>query len=252
MGTQRGRVVYLDLDGTLLGPGGSLLRGDGGAFSTEGVAALALLHAAAVPVVLVSGRSRARLETVARVVGADGLLPELGATDCGYPVAAGQTVHEAIAATGIVDALLAREPGLEPHPPAAWGREGSHVIRGRASAGAAAWVRDTSGGALRLADNGRIGPGDVHVFHLLPAAASKAEAVRRDVALRGADPARCLAVGDSTEDLGMARAVGRFALVRNGAEADPAAAAAAGWITRARFGAGVREAAEAWLAGAGA
>jgi len=216
------------------------------------VAALALLHGAGVPVVLVSGRSRPRLETAARVVGADGFLPELGATDCGHPVAPGQTVHEAIRATGIVDALLEREPDLTPHAPAQWGREGSHVLRGRASADAAAWVASTSGGALRLADNGRVGPGDLRVFHLLPAAASKAEAVRRDVAARGADPARCLAVGDSPEDLAMGGAVGRVALVRNGAEADPGLASAAAWITRGRFGAGVREAVEAWLTAGGA
>ena len=212
------------------------------------MSALRLLAARSVPVVLVSGRSRRRLETCAQLLGAAGILPELGATDCGYPTAPGQTVHEAIRATGLPDALLAREPGLEVHPAAMWGREGSHVFRGRIGADAPAWVARASAGALRLAENGRIGQDGTCVFHLLPAAASKGEAVRRDMGARGADPAACLAVGDSAEDLGIAAVVGRFALVRNGAEADPSLAARAEWITRGAHGAGVREAVEVWLA----
>jgi phosphoglycolate phosphatase len=243
-----GRAVYLDLDGTLLGPGGSLLRGAGGAFSDAAVHALRALHDAGVVVVLASGRSRPRLEAVRAVVGADGILPEMGALDAGYPTAPGQTVFDAIAATGVPDALLRAEPGLREHLPALWGREGGHVFAGTVSPGAEALVRDLSAGALRLADNGRIGPG-AHVFHLLPANASKAEAVARDLAERGLDGAACLAVGDSDQDLEMGRAVGTVAIVANGADADPALAVRAPWVTAGAHGAGVREAVEAWLAG---
>jgi len=241
------RAVYLDLDGTLLGPGGSVLAGEEGAVSDAGVHALMLLRERGVPVVLVSGRSRMRLETTALLLGADGILPELGACDCGYPAAPGQTVHDAIAATGIPAALLTREPDLEVHPAARWGREGSHVYRGAVAADAAAWVVERSAGTLRLADNGRVTGGNV--FHLLPAAASKGGAVATDLARRGIDPAGCLAVGDSAEDAAMADHVGRFALVRNGAEADPVLAAGMPWITRAAYGAGVLEAVREWLGG---
>ncbi|MGD9695728.1 MAG: HAD family hydrolase [Thermoleophilia bacterium] len=242
------RVAYLDLDGTLLGPGGSMLTGADGRFSDAGVRALALLRAAAVPVVLVSGRSRARLEAVAGVIGADGVLPELGALDAGYPTREGQTVHAAIAESGVPATLLAREPHLEPHPLAVAGREGSHVLRGRASAAAADLVEDLSAGTLRLADNGCIAPG-VHVYHLLPAAASKAASVTRDLARRGVDPAACLAVGDSGQDLDIARVVGTVAIVANGARADPSVAERAPWVTDGAYGAGVLEAVEGWLAG---
>jgi phosphoglycolate phosphatase len=245
------RAVYVDLDGTLLGPGACLVRGGDGGFSDAGVRALALLHDARVPLVLVSGRSAPRLETAARILGADGWLPEMGATDAGYPTAPGQSVHAAIAASGVPAELLAREPGLAVHTVADVGREGSHVLRGRAGADAAAWVRARSGGTLRLADNGRIGLTDDHVFHILPAGASKAAAVARDLARRGADPARCLAVGDSGQDLDMGRAVGAVAIVANGAAADPDVAARAPWVTRGSFGEGVLEAVAAWLAGAG-
>lgn len=241
-------MAYLDLDGTLLGPGGSLLHGAGGAWSDDGARALEALQGAGVPVVLVSGRSRQRLQTSAEILGADGILPELGALDCGYPTAPGQTVNAAIRATGIVDALLKREPGLEVHPAAQWGREGSHVFRGRVSPEAAGWVTAASGGTLRLADNGGVGPGGSRVVHLLPAAASKAGAVEMDLRRRGADGERCLAVGDSREDAAIAGVIGWFALVANGAEADADLAGAVPWVTRGRFGAGVREAVETWLA----
>lgn len=242
-------AVYLDLDGTLLGPGGSVLRDERGRFTHDGIRALELLHDAGTPVVLTSGRSRPRLEAVRATLGADGILPEMGATDCGYPTAPGQTVYEAIEATGAPEALLAAEPGLRPHVAAQWGREGSHVFLGRAGASAGDDVAARSGGALRLADNGRVADG-VHIYHLLPAAASKAAAVTSDVRARGLRAADCLAVGDSRQDLAMGRAVGAVAIVANGAAADPAVAADAPWVTRGSYGAGVLEAVVAWLDGA--
>jgi len=238
------RVAYLDLDATLLGPGGSLFRGRDG-FSDAAARALALLHERGVPVVLVSGRSRASLAVVARVLGADGALPELGALEAGYPTRPDQTVFEAIAETGLPEALLAREPGLERHPHAP-AREGGHVFRGQAGAGAERFVHDRSGGALRLADNGQAGRPGVRVYHLLPARASKAEAVRRDAARRGVDAAACLAVGDSPQDLGIAEVVGRMAVVANGAALDPDLAAGL-WVTRGAYGEGVLEAVSEWL-----
>lgn len=242
-------MAYLDLDGTLLGPGGSLLSAPSGAFSSAAVRALELLHLSAVPVVLVSGRSRPRLEAVGGLLGAAGVLPEMGAVDAGYPTRPGQTVHEAIAESGAPEALMAAEPGLAPHPLAAWGREGSHVLVGRASAGAGGLVERLSAGALRLADNGEIRADGAHVYHLLPAAASKAAAVARDVASRGAEAAACLAVGDSSQDLDISAAVGSVAIVANGAAADPEVAARATWVTRGAYADGVLEAVAAWLTG---
>lgn len=244
-------VVYADLDGTLFGPGACLLRGVDGGFSDAGVRALRALHDARVPLVLVSGRSAPRLETAARILGADGWLAEMGAMDAGYPTAPGQSVHAAIAASGVPAELIAREPGLRVHTAADVGRGGSHVLRGRAGPDAAEFVERRSGGALRLADNGRIGLTGDHVFHILPSEASKARAVERDVARRGVPPGACLAIGDSAQDLEMGRAVGAVALVANGAAADPELGARAPWVTAGSYGEGVLEAVERWLAGGG-
>ena len=49
------RCIYVDLDGTLLGPGGSLLRGADGAFSLDAVRALQACDRAGVEVVIYSG-----------------------------------------------------------------------------------------------------------------------------------------------------------------------------------------------------
>ena len=246
MSPERG-CCYIDLDGTLLGSGGSVLRNGAGGSDDAAIQALMDLADAGVPYVFVSGRSRLRLETIGRLLGAHSVLAELGALEAGYPTAPGQTVIDAVAATGIIDALLDREPGLEIHPGALWGREGSHCLRGIARPDTAAWVREYSDGALRFADNGRIGPGEVHVFHVLPTRASKAAAVAVHVGQHGFDAAGCLAIGDSGEDMAMGEVVGTFALVRNGADADPALAARAVWITAGANGAGVREAVRAWL-----
>jgi phosphoglycolate phosphatase len=231
------RAAYLDLDGTLLGPDG---------VDAEAHAALRRLRAASVPYVLVSGRALRRLAVIARELGAAGALPELGATDAGFPVTPGQSVFAAIAASGVPEALLAAEPELARHPHGA-GREGGHVFRGRVGPGAGAWVESRSGGRLRLVDNGASGADGSRVVHLLPAGAGKGAAVARDIARRRADPARCLAVGDSLQDLEMGAVLGRIAIVANGARSDPAVAAAAPWVTRGAYGAGVLEAVDAWL-----
>lgn len=243
------RVCYLDLDETLLGHGGSLLRDGAGVFSYDAVRAFEALHAAGVPAVLVSGRRAAELRAIARLLGADGALGELGACDAGYPTAAGQTVHEAIAATGVVDALLAWAGGsLEPYLPWSVGREGSHLLIGRVGDEAAELVRALSRGRLRLVDNGAAAQDGRRVYHLVPAGAGKGPAVSRDIARRGADPAECLGVGDSRADLELVGVLGLVAIVRNGIDQDPGLAAEVPWVTTRPHGAGVTEAVERWLA----
>lgn len=243
------RVCYLDLDETLLGQGGGLFRDGDGLFSYEGVHALEALHAHDVPAVLVSGRRLAELKAIARMLGADGAIGELGACDAGYPTAEGQSVHAAIAATGIVDTLLAWANGrLEPYLPWAIGREGSHLLVGSAGPDAIDLVHTLSRGTLRLVDNGAVGTDGRRTYHLLPTGAGKGPAVARDIERRGANPAACLAVGDSRADLELSTVVGVLAVVRNGADDDPSLESDAAWVTAKRHGAGVREAVERWLA----
>lgn len=242
------RVCYLDLDETLLGHGGRILRDGDDAFSYDAIHALEALHAAQVPAVLVSGRRLPELAAIARMLGADGALGELGACDAGYPTKPGQTVHEAIQETGVVEMLISWAGGaLEPYEPWAQGRFGSHLLVGDVGHDAIDLVDTLSRGTLRLVDNGGTGDGR-RAYHLLPAGAGKGPAVARDIARRGADAAKCLAVGDSRADLELLTAVGLVAMVRNGVEDDPTLAEECQWVTNARHGAGVLEAVTRWLA----
>jgi hydroxymethylpyrimidine pyrophosphatase-like HAD family hydrolase len=63
--------------------------------------------------------------------------------------------------------------------------------------------------------------GRAHAYHLMPAAASKANAVRFHQGVRGYAPEECIAIGDSVEDLSVAPVVGRFFVPANGPERDP-------------------------------
>src|SRR5437763_3462173 len=77
------RCVYLDLDGTLLGPGASLLRGGDERFALEGVRALQACWRAGAEVALYSGRRQTSVFETARLIGAEAYAFEVG---CGLVV----------------------------------------------------------------------------------------------------------------------------------------------------------------------
>jgi hypothetical protein len=89
--------------------------------------------------------------------------------------------------------------------------------------------------------------GPTHAYHLVPKPVGTANAVAAHARARGYDPADCIAVGDSVEDLEVAAAVGRFFVVANGPERDPGLRAAlAAWdnvtVTEGAMGDGFYEA----------
>jgi hydroxymethylpyrimidine pyrophosphatase-like HAD family hydrolase len=237
------QCLYVDLDGTLLGPGGSLIRGADGGFSNLGVRALEACWRAEVEVVLYSGRRQSSVFELARVIGSSAYIFELG---CGLvldgelewltggvePSTEAGTIYEQIERSGASEMLLDRYPGrLEYHAPWSRGRDVSHLFRGEIDLAETHRALEQEGfGWLRLVDNGVIrelaghmpGVDIVHAYHLIPAAASKSVAVARHMQARGSDPARCIAVGDSREDMDAADVLGNFWLVANGFDRDPA------------------------------
>jgi len=225
------RCVYTDLDGTLLGRGASLFRTAEGEFTLLAARALEACHRAGVEVVIKSGRRRAQVMEDARLIGQSSYIFEVGAAMVvdgettfltgELPPREDETVHEQIAATGAPELLLGRYEGrLEYHAPFHLGREVSHVFRGLVDAGEANELLRAEGhSALRLVDNGEIGPG-THTFHLIPADVSKARAVAAHMRARGYAREECVAVGDSREDLEVAGVVGRLFLVANAVVGD--------------------------------
>jgi len=228
------RCVYTDLDGTLLGRGASLFRTAEGEFTLLAARALEACHRAGAEVVIKSGRRRAQVMEDARLLGQSSYIFEVGAAMVidgettfltgDFQPREGESVHEQIAATGAPDLLVSRYEGrLEYHAPFHLGREVSHVFRGSVDARKANDLLAAEGHSeLRLVDNGEIEPG-THTFHLIPAVVSKAAAVSAHMRARGYAPEECVAVGDSREDLEVARVVGRLFLVANAVAGDTSA-----------------------------
>jgi phosphoglycolate phosphatase len=225
------RCVYTDLDGTLLGRGASLFRTAEGDFTLLAARALEACHRAGVEVVIKSGRRRAQVMEDARLLGQSSYIFEVGAgmvvdgettfLTGDFQPRDGESVHDQIAATGAPELLLSRYEGrLEYHAPFHLGREVSHVFRGSVDVREANELLAAEGqSALRLVDNGEIGP-DTHTFHLIPAGVSKARAVAAHMRARGYAREECVAVGDSPEDLDVAEVVGRLFLVANAVAGD--------------------------------
>jgi hydroxymethylpyrimidine pyrophosphatase-like HAD family hydrolase len=218
--------VYTDLDGTMLGSGGSLFRTADGEFTLLVARALEACHRAGAEVVITSGRRRVQVMEDARLIGQSSYIFEVGtgmAIDGEVTFLTGDlqpredaSIHAQIAASGAPDLLL-RHYGnrLDPHLPFALDREVSHLFRGDVDAGEANRLLAAAGyESLRLVDNGWIAP-DTHGFHLIPAGASKATAVAAHMRARGYAPDHCIGIGDSLEDLELATAVGRMFLVGN-------------------------------------
>ena len=84
------RIVYTDLDGTMVGPRGSFWHTAGRDLTDSPATALLELHRAGVPLVLVSGRTFEQVMEAARIFAADGAIAELGAT---VAWDAGRSVH---------------------------------------------------------------------------------------------------------------------------------------------------------------
>jgi hypothetical protein len=224
------RIVYTDLDGTMVGPRGSFWHTAGRELTADPAAALLALHRAGVALVLVSGRTFEQVIEAARIFAADGAIAELGATvawDAGrgthrlrgeFPEGFGdRTPMAAMAELGIVTQLFAEHPGqLEWHAPWHSTHDADALLRGRVDALAVdAWLAERGAGWLTLKDNGAIpttsrmtlddDPLPPRVYHLMP---------------RGLSPADAVAIGDSVSDLEMAPAVGHLWITANGAAVD--------------------------------
>ncbi|HST56555.1 MAG TPA: hypothetical protein VLJ42_11785 [Solirubrobacteraceae bacterium] len=266
------RCLYVDLDGTLLGRGASLLHDGNGNVSLDGVRAIQACLRADVEVVLMSGRRRAQVYEDARLLGQSSYIYEAGACVVlggdspgaeelhwltGELMPGKLTIAEQIEQSGAPALLLEHYAGrLEYHEPWHLQRDVSHLFRGLVDACEVDALLASHGhDNLRLVDNGvvhRRSPAlaaldHVRGYHLVPAGASKAGAVALHRRMRGYAREHTLAVGDSREDLACASQVGTFWLVSNAVERDPSMRDAISGLENVRVaeaahGAGVYEA----------
>lgn len=234
-------ILYTDLDGTLLGPGGTLLVDGDGAPSATAANAVVEVNRAGLPVVIVSGRSRLQLVELARVCGWNDFIAEAGAIlsrwtgttrelvfdtpywPAGLP-AGGRTVYEEIVASGAYEALVESFPGrIEYHDPWHLHREATHVLRGCLDVSAAQAVLDAFELPMDLIDNGLVRrkehgltcEGPIHAYHIVPKGVSKGRAIELDLATRGLSREQAAIIGDSPADLDSAQSVAVAVLVEN-------------------------------------
>src|SRR5881227_1751078 len=209
------RCVYTDLDGTLLGRGGSLFRDAEGEFSMLQARGLEACHRAGVELVVMSGRREAQVLSDSRLMGQTSYIYEAG---CGVVIDGERTLltgewvpdedgtpAEKMLAAGITDLLFDRFPGrLEWHRP--WHRERqlSHLFRGLVDVSEANSLLEDGGHSdLRAFDNAAIVrsmdriDGPAHAYHLVPGGASKAKGVAFHMRARGYGAEECIGVGDS-------------------------------------------------------
>ncbi|WP_287155655.1 hypothetical protein [Candidatus Solincola tengchongensis] len=236
----RVKVVYTDLDGTMMGPGGCFFRNLGGGYTLRPARALVEALRRGVDVVPVSGRSARQLREDARLLGLRNYIAELGVElvyDLGEEVVlntgglegACGDLYRAIMDSGAVDFLLQAHKGrLEFHTPWSNYRDCTPIFRGLVDLAEVNGVLEERYPGLELVDNGvipRSYPGlevsEVRAYHLVPKGVSKEKAVAEDMRRRGFRRREAVAVGDSEADLAQSEVVGVFFLVRNGLLGNP-------------------------------
>lgn len=242
------RVLYADVDGTLVGPGGDLLWGS----SARVVEALLAAREGGLDVVPVTGRNQLQVRELCRLLGLSRGIAELGCVQVrdrevryelgDFPPGGGRPV-DALLATEAVDWL--GELGLVPHDPWNEGRKATFLLRGPAfDRPAARHLLDKAGLSwAEVVDNGLLSRREgQHVYHVAPIGTGKAAGVRSDRGRNGLARHETAYVGDAAADLDCAPEVGELWLVSN---ADPGLE----WPRRTagRYGRGVAEVIEGIL-----
>lgn len=239
--TPRLKVVYTDVDGTLLGPGGSLFTGPSTSPSRKYTLAPAKAIIAAlkrdIDIVMVSGRNARQLQGDARILGFKNYIAELGSllvynlgektilSTAGFKVTEANPL-QTMEKMGAAKLLLKHFKGsLEHHTPWSEARECTYVFRGYVNVEEAKGFLDSKGFYnLAFVDNGIISRRsetllkslpEIHAYHLLPKRVSKRSGVRKDRKIRKLAKNSTIAIGDAFSDLELAGEVGALFLVKN-------------------------------------
>jgi HAD superfamily hydrolase (TIGR01484 family) len=238
-------IIYTDLDGTLFGPGGSLLLDGEGRPGTRTAEALVAVTEAGIPVVPTTGRSDFQLIEVVRICGLNDFIAESGAIISWWTgtdreeefilpqwdetILKGRTPYEVMQDAGAADLLFERFAGqLEHHEPWHEPRRATEVLRGRIDLMEAQAVLDTLDVSLEITENGAINPKrhtledtlcrdshQIHAYHIVPKGVDKAIAIAADLRRRGIDAKIAVMIGDGMSDLLCAPSVGVALMVEN-------------------------------------
>ena len=229
------RVLYTDLDGTLLNDTGCLIKDFDGKFFYDAVSLFKEIEKKGWDIVLVSGRSRVQLRYNAQLMGLKNFVPELG---CEMVYNLGKEVHVTfdrekfdykITKGGkdlirIIEIFKKAFPGkIESYLEWSMGRSYNALFFGDIDIDRANRLLTENGyKGLKLVDNGfsklvnlDINVKHLHIYNLIPKDVDKAAAIRLDRKIRNLEKNNCIALGDSVEDIKMAEEVGAFFLMKN-------------------------------------
>ncbi len=170
----RASITLTDLDGTLLGLGGSVLIDAAGAPALTTVQSIVDVNRAGLEVVICTGRNRIQAGEVTRLLGWGTFIAELGCIvmyDRREPaeyllgewpdgmLLEGETPHQAMTRFGALRVLTETFPGkIEEHEPWHTDREVTHVLRGNIDRAAAQAALDTLEVPIAIIDNGIVHP----------------------------------------------------------------------------------------------
>lgn len=229
------KVVYTDLDGTLLNQKGCLIRDESDCFYLESIEEIEGILKRGWDIVLVSGRNRTQLRYNAQMIGIKNYIAELGCElvynlgEKVYPTFDGYKINYDLKYEGkdlieIVKLLKESFPNKIKYNPE-WSKYRNWTILffGEINLDLANDLLKKQGYKnLILVDNGitsleklDIGVERLHIYNLIPQGVDKSTAIKLDKKIRGFGTEECIALGDSLEDLKMAKEVKFFFLMKN-------------------------------------
>ena len=231
---RRVKVLYTDIDGTILGKRGCLLidsQNQPSALTAEAIVQANI--SPAFEVVPCTGRSVTQLIEISRLLGWDDFIGEAGAVRSYWNTQAGTRENiygtplwpdkirtqlgpnnsplDIINASGAMDRLFAAYPGqIEYHSPWNVNRQATNVLRGRIDTSEANTLFADLDVPIALIENGVIAPSahslaestePIRAYHLAPTGATKGLAIQADLARRGLSKDQAIMVGDGMADL---------------------------------------------------
>ncbi len=235
------KVIYSDLDGTLLNDKGCLIKDVEGKFFFDVVKLFKRISENNWDIVLASGRNKLQLKYNAMLLGVRNYIPELGCEmvyDFGekvYPTFDVSKYKYEIGKGGkdlikIIDIFKNEFPGkIDSHIDWSMERTYNALFFGDIDLEKANNLLFENGyEGLSLVDNGysnlvnlKLNVNHLRIYNLVPKGVDKSVAIKLDKKIRDLNSLDCIALGDSVEDLKMAKEVSYFFLMKDSIDKDP-------------------------------
>ncbi len=232
------KVIYTDLDGTFLNDKGCLVKDWHGDYYLGVIKQLEKISKKNWDIVLVSGRNKVQLKYNAQFIGVKNYIAELGSElvyDLGKKVFVTfdnkkyhyDLTYKSKDLLDIIKLFKEKFPGkIDSNMKWSINRSYNALFFGEIDLDLANKILEDNGySGLILVDNGfsslvdlDINVKKLHIYNLLPYGVNKSNGVKLDKKIRNLKRKNCIALGDSVEDLKIAKEVQFFFLMRDAIE----------------------------------